>query len=347
MGECCKRESTSDPAFSIFYYLHRNIWLRAIANFQHSSTVTHIFQNIAETLKSCGPAILSDTDGHTMLEIATQLVMVLSKQHPAQVDDMDEEDMPDLAESSEYDWMLVDASMDVLLGLAIALGPQYAQIWTISASHVIKYASSTEPRERSTAIGVIADSIKYMEKEVTPFTEKLLALLLHRIGDEDQDVKANAAYALGLLCLHSADRTRILAQYNTILYKLERFLTRSPDSTRLLDNAAGCLARMIIASPDRVPLAEVLPALLNILPLTEDFEENEPVYKMLVKLYQAGNQVVFEMTQGLLPVFSHVLADGEQLDKDTRAELVELVRWLHSKQPGVVAAWPVLAAAVV
>jgi hypothetical protein len=211
--------------------------------------------------------------------------LVLTKQHPAQLDDLEEDEELDLQESSEYDWMLVDAAMDTLLGLAVALGPQYAKIWEIVAQHVLKYASSSEPRERSTSVGVIADSIKYMQNGVTPYTEKLMSLLLHRIADEDQDTKANAAYALGLLCYFSEDRQRVLGQYNTILQKLERFLTRSAnDNPRLLDNAAGCIARMIAAAPDNVPLGEVLPALATVLPLTEDFEENEPVYKMLVKL---------------------------------------------------------------
>jgi hypothetical protein len=247
--------------------------------------VTTIFQNIAETLKVCGPAILSDNDGSIILELATQLVLVLTKSHPAQLDDVDEDDIPELQESSEYDWMLVDSSMDVLLGLAVVLGPQYAKIWEITSPYLLKFASSSEPRERSTSVGVIADSIKHMQGAVTPHTEKLMKLLLHRISDEDQDTKANAAYAMGLLCLFSEDKQRVLSQYSTILQKLERFLTRDPsDNPRLLDNAAGCIARMIAAAPNNVPLGEVLPALASVLPLMEDFEENEPVYKMLVML---------------------------------------------------------------
>jgi hypothetical protein len=210
---------------------------------------------------------------------------VLSKQHPAQTEDDEEEEMPELQESSEFDWMLIDSAMDVLLAMAVALGPQYSDVWKVVSKHLIKYASSSEPTERSTSVGVIAESIKHMEAAVTPYTEKLLTLLLHRVSDEDQDTKANAVYAVGLLCYFSQDKQTVLSQYNNILQKLERFLTRSPeDSPRLLDNAAGCLARMISANPDNVSLDQVLPALATVLPLKEDFEENEPVYKVLVKL---------------------------------------------------------------
>ncbi|CCX30995.1 armadillo-type protein [Pyronema domesticum] len=310
------------------------------------STVSHIFQNIAETLKLCGPAILADADGNTILELTTQIVLVLTKQHPAQLDDVDDEEIPDLQESAEYDWLLIDSSMDVLLGLAVALGPQYGDVWKIVSQHVIKYASSTDPRERSTAVGVIADSIKFMESAVTQHTEKLLKLLVHRLNDEDQDTKANAAYAIGLLCLYSEDRNTVLGQYNTILQQLHRFLNRTPeDNPRLLDNAAGCLSRMIMASPEAVPLDSVLPALMTVLPLQEDYEENEPVYKSLVKLYQLGNQTVFGLTGQLVPVLDKVLnGDEGQLDDATRAEVVELLRFIASKDASVIQAYPGLVA---
>lgn len=109
---------------------------------------------------------------------------------------------------------------------------------------------------------------------------------MHRIKDEDPDTRANAAYALGLLCLSSENRQLVLSQYNAILQTLEGSLNRSSDggNGRALDNAAGCVARMIMASPDNVPLAEFLPALAGVLPLCEDYEENDPIFKMLVKL---------------------------------------------------------------
>jgi hypothetical protein len=96
--------------------------------------------------------------------------MILEKKHPCQLD-IDEEDMPELQESSEYDWLLIDTAMDVLLGLAMALGPNYSDVWKVTSQLLIKYASSTESIERSTAVGVIADSIKYMGAACTDYTE--------------------------------------------------------------------------------------------------------------------------------------------------------------------------------
>jgi hypothetical protein len=50
------------------------------------------------------------------------------------------------------------------------------------------------------------------------------------------------------------------------------------------DNAAGCVSRMILAHPERVPISEVIPALVDILPLKKDFLENKPIYECIVAL---------------------------------------------------------------
>lgn len=142
-------------------------------------TVTDICRNIAETLKLCGPAFLVDP-ASVILELATQLVLILKKQHPCQMDDDDDEDLPELEESSEYDWHLIDTAMDVILGLAMALGTRFGEMWEMVGGHLIKFASSSEALERSTSVGVIADCIKYMEGGCSPRTDVSTSFLVLR-----------------------------------------------------------------------------------------------------------------------------------------------------------------------
>lgn len=58
------------------------------------------------------------------------------------------------------------------------------------------------------------------------------------------------------------------------------------------DNAAGAVARMIIAHPEAVPLDQVLPVFINALPLKADYEENQPVFECIFKLFGANNTYV-------------------------------------------------------
>jgi hypothetical protein len=72
--------------------------------------------------------------------------------------------------------------------------------------------------------------------------------------------------------------------------------------TNIRDNCCGCISRMILKSKDRVPLDQVLPILLNNLPLTQDYEENEPIFKCIISLLQQNEPFV-----RFFLIFSYVL----------------------------------------
>lgn len=249
--------------------------------------LTAIAHNLGETLKICGPAILVDKHGAFdpyVTEVMTQIVLILSKKHLAQID-LDDEGVgaETLEESSEYDWVLIESAFDWLQGLAAALGPSFGEAWTKLGPEVLKYASSTESIERSHAVGVTADCIRYMKEGVTPHTANLMQQLVRRLGDENFEVKSNAAYGVGLLCFHSLDKAEVAKHYPTILQKLDVLLSTSGHRGR--DNAVGCIARMIMANIGAVTdFDQVFDTLISLLPLEEDYEENEPIYDMFVQL---------------------------------------------------------------
>ena len=247
----------------------------------HRQTIVDIHNSLAETLKLCGPTIVS---GNGVVEQITKLLIsLITKKHPCQQDfGEDEEDLDDLEESSEYDWLIIDTAFDVIMGLATVLGAQFGQLWKIFEKTILQYASSSESAERCSAIGTVAECIGGMGDAVTPFTTGLLKVLIHRLSDEDIETKANATFGVGLLIEKSGKDQEILKSYNTILAKLEPLLRQK--QSRQLDNAAGCVSRMIMKHRRNVPLSDVLPALVDILPLQEDYEENDPVYRMIVQL---------------------------------------------------------------
>ncbi len=257
-----------------------------------------------------------------MTQIVTIVGTLVTRSHPCQQDLGDEDEEQEVQGTSEYDWLIIDTALDVVIGLAVALGPAFAELWKVFEKPILRFASSeSENLERSTGVGVIAECAANMEAAVSPYTGKLLTLLLKRLSDTDQETKSNAAYATGQLIYNSTDSATYLPHYETILRKLEPMLQIK--DARIKDNAAGCLCRMIMAHPDRVPIPEVLPALVGLLPLKEDYEENTPVYQCLFKLYEQNEPTVQALTPNLIPVFQAVLSPPEdQLDDETR----EIVR---------------------
>lgn len=218
-------------------------------------------------------------------QTVTILTTLITRSHPCQ-QDLGDEDEQDVEGSSEYDWVVIDTALDVVIGMALAMGTAFGELWKVFEKAVMKFASSQENLERSTAVGVIAECAAHMGAAVSPYTAAILKLLLKRLTDPDPETKSNAAYAVGQLIYNSTDINTYLPSYTDILTKLEPML--SIDHARIKDNATGCVCRMIISHPDRVPIADVLPVLVGLLPLKEDFEENAPVYECLYKLCKSS-----------------------------------------------------------
>ena len=236
-----------------------------------------------------------------------------------------------MSEITEFEWLIVDSAMDVVSGLAAALGPSFGELWKIFDKHVMRYASGAESLERASACGVLAEIITGMGEAVSPYTTAIMPVLLKRLSDEDAQTKSNAAYAIGRLVEKSGDATTVTKAYPTIMQKLEPLLRI--EEGRCMDNAAGCVARLILAHKDRVPVADVLPALVNsgVLPLKEDYQENEPVWKMIISLYREQDATVQRLTPQLAPMMLSVLGEPEdQLTDEVRSELTALVEHLKS-----------------
>lgn len=270
------------------------------------------------------------TDNGTVVpDICQQLLAVITKRHPCQQDLGDEAEEDILDESSEYDWLVIETALEVITCLSVALGPSFAELWKMFEKPIMKYASSQESTERSAAVGTIAECLGNMGAGCTPSTATLLKLLLHRLSDEDAETKSNAVYGMGLLCEMTTNDAEILKSLQNIFSKLEPLLG-AQDQARLLDNTAGCVSRFISKHPDKMPISEVLPRLIQLLPLREDYEENKPVFRMIVKLYQANDPTVQQLTPQLMPIFEKVLSPPEeQLEEETRSQLVELVQYLR------------------
>lgn len=282
------------------------------------------------------------SNAEMLQEIVSVITLIITGSHPCQQDLGDEEGEQDIdAGSSEYDWLVVDTALDVVIGLATALGPSFAELWKIFEKPVLKLASSTEDLHRSTAVGTIAEVLKHAGEAMTPFTESLGQALGRRLTDPDALAKSNAAYAIGLLIYTSADTSKTFPLYPQIWEKLEPLI--AVREMRLTDNVAGALCRMMMKNSDNGFVSQALPAIVNVLPLEEDYEENEPIYQCIFSLYEQSNQTVEQLTPQLLAIFEKVLSPPEeQLEPATRELLHRAVGILYKAQPSLLANNPTL-----
>ncbi|KAI8882389.1 ARM repeat-containing protein [Backusella circina FSU 941] len=290
--------------------------------------VVQMCTELIQSLKLMGPSIIAES----VEEISRNVLDIFEKRSICQ-QAYDEDDFVDEEEEAESESLLIGAAGDLVAALCETIGEGYSSYFDVFMPLIAKYyKKSKTPSERSMAIGCLGECITGIKTAVTPHTERLLQLFIKACGDDDQSVKSNAAYALGILVANS--QMDLGAQYPIILTALYPLFQGQP-VPNITDNATGAVARLITARPEAVPLDQVLPVFIGVLPLKADFAENQPVFNCIFQLFRANNSFIHNQTASLLPVFLHVLSDEDQLGDSTRAELIELLRALNAQSPAL------------
>ncbi|KAJ3012062.1 hypothetical protein HKX48_006511 [Thoreauomyces humboldtii] len=309
-----------------------------LAQEDYTSVVAQTFSEFTDALNEIGPATLADKQQ----ALAETVLLVLQKEHSCQIqDELDDDEMAssphgrngrteeDDEEQAEYDAILISNAADLVGALANALGPGFAVYFHQFLPLIKKYYKESRPvSDRSMAIGVIAECAFGLKNGVTPFTNDMLAISIRALADEEEEVRSNAAYAVGVL-IENSD-TDLSRHYVQVLQQLRPMFRASP-GTNTADNASGAVCRMILKNPTLIPLDQVLPVVLDHLPIKRDFEENEPVYRCLLQLIRANNPLLLQSMSRMLNIFAQVLSPPEnQLKDKTRADILELLATLNT-----------------
>jgi importin-4 len=297
-------------------------------------------------------------------EIYKIAVQVLEQKSLCQQDPDQEENDDDAPENAaEYDSVLISSAGDLVSSLANVMGVDFVQLFDKFYPLISKYYVSLlsyyiccfyvinvsilqrkdrSLSDRSSAIGCLAEVIAGMKAAITPSTEPLLELFYRALSDLEPEVRSNAAFAAGLLVENST--VDLSPQYLHLLQALQPFFLIGPDASaaelNARDNAAGAVARLILRNTSAVPLEQVLPALIEVLPLKADLLENRPVFRSLFHLFRSSPQSLYPHMDKLLAVFAHVLDPnaGDQIPEETRNELIELISFLNREDPAKIQA---------
>ncbi|KAH8108280.1 ARM repeat-containing protein [Phellopilus nigrolimitatus] len=312
---------------------------------------------LAETLNAVGPAFLETRMSSELLpriqtdyvsfvgldDVCNIAIQILEQKALCQQDPDQDEDEEPLEDQAEYDSVLISSAGDLVAALANTLGADFVQAFQTFFPLISRfYKKGRSLSDRSSAIGTLAEIISGMKEAITPSTEPLLSLFYQALSDEDAEVYSNAAFAVGLLVEHSAQD--LSPQYQPLLTALHPHFSVPPNSIpakyNARDNAAGAVARMIVRNAAAIPLADVLPLIIDALPLKNDYLENRPVFRALFLLFHTQPGVLIQYIDQLLPVFAHVLDPNgpDQLGDETRTELLNLVGALNAENPAKVRA---------
>ncbi|KAF8976841.1 hypothetical protein BGZ46_007906, partial [Entomortierella lignicola] len=291
--------------------------------------VVQICQEMVETVKLCGPGVVADQ----ITVIAEHLNAIFEKKAYCQQELADDEGLLDEDEQAEFDGLLISSASDLVGALAAALGESFIPYAKVFIPHIAKYYKKSKPTsERSMAIGCLGEIAAGMLGGVTEFTEVIFPIALKGLSDEEPEVRSNAAYTVGALCQNT--NLDISSQYPNLLTALYP-LFQGQNLENVTDNACGAVARMIMKHPNAVPVDQVLPVFIQALPLKRDFEENDPVYKLLFSLIRSQNAWIFANLAQVLAIFAEVLPKEDELKPHTRAEMIEIIKGLNQQFPAL------------
>ncbi|XP_035226017.1 importin-4-like isoform X2 [Stegodyphus dumicola] len=206
--------------------------------------------------------------------------------------DEDEEGDEDSAEA-EYDSMVMEYAGELIASLIKVVpwqqfAPYLAGLMPLLLARTKKACTVSE---KSFAVGTLADIVSSMEPgTVRPFLSHLQPVFLCGMRDENEEVRSNAVYGLGVLVENAGEI--VFDQYPTYLQALSNIIATEEDG-RAKDNICGAVARLIKTNVNGVPLKNVFPVLLQSLPLRIDFEENITVFECIAYLYSIRSEEVF------------------------------------------------------
>lgn len=292
--------------------------LIALMKDDDKTTVAKSCEGVQSVIELCGP--------HALTPLAQNCMQcshdLLTKNAPCQVSDEFYGEVPE--EDDDHD-IVTQAACDLVGGFCRVLGAQFSQYLPTYLPVVCDYAkSSRPPRDRSMAIGWLSEVAQEMEGAIFEHWHGVfLPAVMAGLGDPSDDVRRNAAFCAGVCCEHL--REKVADAYPQILSCLEPLFGLDPASSEsaaaCVDNAAACVARMIMACPNSLPMSQVLPALLKLLPLKTDMTENETVYNCLLGLLQMNHPDAVAQKGELRRIFSEAVSPDSKVDEETQGKL--------------------------
>ncbi|GFN80012.1 importin-4 [Plakobranchus ocellatus] len=302
-------------------------YLEAIKTEVDRTVVIASVDSIQEMLAKIGEPLLSITGATDAILTAVKEIFT----HKVACQDQEEDDGEDEAEA-EFDSMLIESAGDILPVIAGIIGGQnFVGFFTHFVEDLLKRLKQTSSTaEKSFAVGTLAEVIEACGEPVgSAFTGTLYPVFTRMARDEDEEVRSNSVFALGLLAVNGGQV--MVGQYPDILKTLFAIMN-SESNPRVMDNICAAVCRMIWHSPQSVPLAQVFPVVMQLLPLKEDLEENVTVFTCVMKLYSENIPELAQYIPKLLNIAT-VVARSDELKDETQKMLVQFVKNVKDHYP--------------
>ncbi|KAL0365050.1 UNVERIFIED_CONTAM: Importin-4 [Sesamum angustifolium] len=275
-----------------------NIYIKTMSEDDDKEVVAQACMSIADITNDFGYMAVEPY----MPRLVEATLVLLREESSCQLIESDSEIDDD---DKEHDEVLMDAVSDLLPAFAKAMGAQFAPIFSKLFEPLMKFAKqSRPPQDRTMVVATLAEVAQHMGAPIAGYVDAVMHLVLKELGSPEATNRRNAAFCVGELCKNGGNS--VLKYIADVLPRLYPLFGESEPDNAVRDNAAGAVARMIMAHPESIPLNQVLPVLLQVLPLKEDYEESTSVYGCICNLVLSSNAQILSLVPQLVSIFAQV-----------------------------------------
>uniref|UniRef100_A0A1A9UP14 26S proteasome non-ATPase regulatory subunit 5 n=1 Tax=Glossina austeni TaxID=7395 RepID=A0A1A9UP14_GLOAU len=239
-------------------------------------------------------------------------------------------------EESEYEEAIVESAGNLLPLFGLAMPPEqfamyFGRVYPIIVAKLQKAKRKQEfESQRAFAYGALAECFAALQNYAGSYFDTFCPLMIDGLADDFYQARQNAVFGLGELVLYAEAKS--FEAYNHILMALSEAVSKETEPAAL-DNICGAIARLIMTNCSLVPLNQVLPVFLKNLPLREDFDENNSVFKCFKLLYIQQRDTILGSLEQVLAIAIHVLYKKEFVDQETRDNAIGLLKEIRDNYP--------------
>ncbi|KAJ4964923.1 hypothetical protein NE237_016772 [Protea cynaroides] len=276
-----------------------NIHIKTMTEDDDKEVVAQACMNVADIIKDFEYMVVEPY----MPQLVESTLILLREQSACQQIESDGEIDDD---DAEHDEILMDAVSDLLPAFAKSMGSDFGPNFSKLFEPLMKFArGSRPPQDRTMVVACLAEVAQEMGAPIAGYVDTVMPLVLKELASSDATNRRNAAFCVGELCKNGGEPT--LKYYADILRVLYPLFGESEPDDAVRDNAAGAIARMIMVHPEAIPLNQVLPVFLKVLPLKEDHEESIAVYTCVCHLVLASNPQILSLVPELVNMCAQVV----------------------------------------
>eukprot|EP01132_Coremiostelium_polycephalum_P009129 gene9129-11185_t len=305
-------DQVSEPMKKLLTYSFQ-LYTHAFTYDENKEVITRVCFSIAKTIQTLGAAPVFPY----LQSLCENLIGILqgklhcqtkySEDTPDDEDDINEgqqdEDYVD-EEDEDEDFRLIEGAAECIIEVALSLGSRFKQYLELILPFLFKL---TKPKihhsMRACIIGALAECIKAIESDFSNHFDALFKLSIQGLTDESSKVKRTSLYLLGVII-----KSSVIAKqdhFNLALQKISPIIMNSQnESEEVIDNAIGCLSRLILTNYSFVPVDQILPVYLSKLPIKCDLDEIDTVVSTFTLLFNTHFNFMSQYIQKISDIFT-------------------------------------------